>query len=65
MIPCADPEGKTGAQDPSPLENHTAISFLSKTSSDPLENTKLPGQHSMFGHYLPASETPFLMHLLL
>ena len=26
---------------------------------DPLENTKLPSQHSILGHYRPASETPF------
>ena len=46
-----------------PLENHKNIgfleNFLSNTGPDPLKITKLPIQHSMFGHHRPASETPF------
>ena len=37
------------------LENHKAIGFLSNTGPDHVENS----QHSMFGHYWLASETPF------
>ena len=61
---CADPEGGgggggAGGPDPPPLENYTNIEFLSNTGLDPLKITKLPIQHSMLGHYRPASETPF------
>ena len=56
---CADPEGG-GGLDPPPLENYTNIGFLSNTGPDLLKITKLPIQHSMLGHYRPASETPFI-----
>ena len=41
------------------LKNPQNIGFLSNTGRDPLEITKLPSQHSMLGHHLHASETPF------
>ena len=44
---------------PSPLKNHQNIGFLSNTGPDPLKITKLSSQHSMFGHYRHANETPF------
>ena len=53
---CADPEGP---DPPSPLENFKNIGFFNDTGPDPLKITKLPIQHSMIGHYRPASETPF------
>ena len=56
--PCADPEGG-GQRVWTPLENYKNIIFLSNTGPDPLKSTKLPIQHSMFGHHRPASETPF------
>ena len=43
----------------SPLENYKNVGFLGNTGPDPLKITKLPIQHSMLGHYRPASETPF------
>ena len=49
---CADPEGFR-----TPLENSKNKGFLSNTGPNPLKITKLPIQHSMFGHYRPASET--------
>ena len=58
----ADPEGGgTGGlgSPPPPLKNHKNIGFLSNTGPDPLEITKLPSQHSMLGHHLHASKTPF------
>ena len=39
-----------------PLNNHKAIGFLSNNSPDSLENTKVPRQYSILGHYWPASE---------
>ena len=48
-----------GSGPPSPLENYKNIGFLNKTGSDPLKITKLPIQHSILGHQLPASETSF------
>ena len=36
-------------------KNTKNIGFLSNTGPDPLKITKLPSQHSMFGHYRPAS----------
>ena len=57
---CADPEGGTGGPDPPPpLENYKNIGFLSNTGPDPLKITKLPIQHSIFGHHRPASKVPF------
>ena len=50
----ADPEGVR-----TPLENYKNIGYLSNTGPDPLKITELPIQHSMYGHYRPASETPF------
>ena len=43
MISCPDPEGGTGGRDPSPFENHKAISFLSNNSPDPLETQSYEG----------------------
>ena len=63
---CADPEGGWvggwgggGGGSGPPLENYKNIGFLSNTGPDSLKITKLPIQHSMFGHYRHASETPF------
>ena len=57
---CADQEEETGGPDPPPpLENYKNIGFLSNTGPDPLKITKLQIQHSILGHHLPASETPF------
>ena len=50
--------GGTAGPDPSPLNNHKNIGFLSNTSPDTLKNTKLPSQE-MLGHHWPARETPF------
>ena len=60
--PCADREGGgggAGGLDPPPLKNHKNIGFLGNTGTEPWTITKLQGQHSMSGHYRPASETPF------
>ena len=57
--PCADPEGVGGQGSRPPLENYKNIGFLSNTGPDPLKITKLPIQHSMLGHHLPAREMPF------
>ena len=57
--------GDSGSGHPQ-LENHKEIGFLSKTGPNPLENhkaTKPPSQYSMYGHYRPASEPPFLWYL--
>ena len=51
--------GGTGGLDPPPLENYKNIGFLSNTGPDPLQITKPPIQHSMFGHHRSASEMPF------
>ena len=46
-----------------PLKNHKHIGFSSNIDPDLLKITKLPSlseaEHSMVGHYLHASETPF------
>ena len=42
---CVDPEGG-------------GMGFLINTGPDPLENHKLPSQHSMLGHHWPASKAP-------
>ena len=49
-----------GGSDP-PMENAKNIEFLSNTWPVPLKknNTKLPSQHSILGHYRHTSETPF------
>ena len=57
----ADPEGATGGSDP--LKNHQNIGFLSNTGPDPLKITKLPSQHSMWGHHLRADDCPFIVFL--
>ena len=54
----ADPEGG-GTGGPDPLENYKNSGFLSNTGPGSLKITKIPSQHSMLGHHLPASETPF------
>ena len=48
-----------GVRTPPPLKNHKDIGFPSNIDLDPLKITKLPSQHSMLGHHLHASETPF------
>ena len=60
-VSCAGPEGGgTGeSRPPLPLKNHKNLEFLSNTGPDPLKITKLPSQHSMFGHHQHTSETPF------
>ena len=52
--PCADPEGGRGVVR-TPLKNHKSIGFLSNSGPDPWKITKLRCQHSMSGHYRPAS----------
>ena len=42
-----------------PLKSHKNIGFLSNTGPDPLKITKLPSQHSMWGHYRHANKRPF------
>ena len=56
---CGPKGGGGGAGRPDPLENKKNIRLLSNTGPDPFKITKLPSQHSMLGHHLPASETPF------
>ena len=51
--------GGTGGPDPPPPGKSQKIGLLNHTGPDPLEITKLPSQHSMLGHYRPASETHF------
>ena len=50
--------GSRGGDRP-PSENRKFIGFPIDTGLDPLKITKLPSQHSMWGHYWPASKTPF------
>ena len=45
-----------GTEGPEPPEKK---GFLRNTGPDPLKIKKLPRQHSMLGHYQPASKTPF------
>ena len=40
LVECAGPEEWTGCPDPSPLENHKPIAFLSNTGQGPLGNHK-------------------------
>ena len=47
-------EGVAEGPDPS-LENRKPLGLFSNTGPDPLENQKLPSQHSILGNYLPAS----------
>ena len=51
--------GGGGGKGPGPPLKSQKIGFLCNTGPDPLKTTKLPSQHSMLGHHLPASETPF------
>ena len=37
------------------LENRKPLGLFSNTGPDPLENQKLPSQHSILGNYRPAS----------
>ena len=54
----ADPDWGQGVR--TPLKNHKNIGYLSNFGPDPLKKiTKLPSQHSIFGHHRPASETLF------
>ena len=46
-------------QTPHTLKHHKAIGFPRNTGSNPMKFTKLPSQHSMFGHHWPASKMPF------
>ena len=39
----------------SSLENRKPLGLFSNTDPDPLENQKLPSQHSILGNYRPAS----------
>ena len=55
-VPCGT--GVKGSGPPLP-ENHKNIEYLSNTGPDPLKFSKLPSQHSMLGHHLHPSETPF------
>ena len=51
----ADPErGWQRVLTPS-LENRKPLGLFSNTDPDPLENQKLPNQHSILGNYRPAS----------
>ena len=52
--------GRTGGLDPP--GNYKKVGFHSNTGPDPLKITKLPIQHSMLGHQLPASKMPFKWH---
>ena len=52
---CADPErGWQRVLTPS-LENWKPLGLFSNPDPDPLENQKLPSQHSILGNYRPAS----------
>ena len=52
---CADPErGWQRVLTPS-LENRKPLGLFSNTCPDPMENQKLPSQHSILGNYRPAS----------
>ena len=46
-------EGRQRVLTPS-LENRKPLGLFSNTGPDPLENQKLPSQHSILGNYLPA-----------
>ena len=57
---CPDPErGWQRVLTPS-LENQKPLGLFSNTDPDPLENQKLPNQHSILGNYRPAS----VLHLV-
>ena len=47
-------EGMAEGPDPS-LENRKPLGLFSNAGPDPLENQKLPSQHSILGNYRPAS----------
>ena len=51
--------GDRGPDPPHALKKTQNKGLLSNTGPDPLKITKLPKQHSMLGHHLSASETPF------
>ena len=57
FISMADPEGGRGSGPT--LQNHKNIGFPSNTGPGPWKLTRLPSQHSMLGHHLHDSETPF------
>ena len=48
-----------GGQDTPIPEKSESIGVFSNSGPDPLKITKLPNQHSIFGHHQHASETPF------
>ena len=62
-ITCADPEGGCGEQGvwthPGKSQSYRKKGSLAILVRIPWKVTKLPSQHSMFGHYRPISETPF------
>ena len=43
----------------SPMKNYKNIGFLAILVRIPCKTTKLPSQHSMFGHHRPTSKTSF------
>ena len=54
-VRCADPErGRQRVLTPT-LENRKPLGLFSNTGPDPLENQKLPSQHSILGSHRPAS----------
>ena len=52
---CADPERGWQRVLATSLENRKLLEPFSNTGPDPLENQKLPSQHSILGNYRPAS----------
>ena len=56
---CADPEGGGDRGSRPPWYITKLQGSLAILVQIPWKFTQLPSQHSMFGHYRPASETPF------
>ena len=52
---CADPERGWQRVLTLSLANRKHLGLFSNTGPDPLENQKLPSQHSILGNYRPAS----------
>ena len=62
-VRCADPErGYQRALTPT-LENPKPLGLFSNTGPDPMENQKLPSQHSILGNYRPVSD--FVVELMM
>ena len=61
-MPWADPEGGQGVR--TPLKYHKNIGFPSNIDPDPLNITKLPGQHPLVGHYRQCrfADGPMVVH---